>query len=229
MQAQFLWDQGIAGQGVRVAVFDTGLSANPDIFPNFVEIIDWTDENTNVDAVGHGTFVAGVIAGHGECGGLAPDADLFIFRVFTAARMSYTSWFLDAFNYAIYKKINILNLSIGGPDFKDQPFVEKVRELSANNVVVVSAIGNEGPVYGTLNNPADQPDVIGVGGIDADNRISFFSSRGMTTWEFPDGLGRVKPDIVTYASNVRGPSPNGGCRFMSGTSVASPVIAGVRL
>lgn len=40
--------------------------------------------------------------------------------------MSYTSWFLDAFNYAILKKVNVLNLSIGGPDFMDQPFVEKV-------------------------------------------------------------------------------------------------------
>ena len=42
--------------------------------------------------------------------------------------MSYTSWFLDAFNYAILKKINVLNLSIGGPDFMDHPFVDKVRE-----------------------------------------------------------------------------------------------------
>ena len=41
-------------------------------------------------------------------------------------QVSYTSWFLDAFNYAILKKINVLNLSIGGPDFMDQPFVDKV-------------------------------------------------------------------------------------------------------
>ena len=40
--------------------------------------------------------------------------------------MSYTSWFLDAFNYAILKRIDVLNLSIGGPDFLDQPFVDKV-------------------------------------------------------------------------------------------------------
>lgn len=41
-------------------------------------------------------------------------------------QVSYTSWFLDAFNYAILKKVNVLNLSIGGPDFMDQPFVDKV-------------------------------------------------------------------------------------------------------
>lgn len=62
--------------------------------------------------------------------------------------VSYTSWFLDAFNYAIHSKVTVLNLSIGGPDFMDKPFVEKVWELSANNIIVVSAIGNDGPLYG---------------------------------------------------------------------------------
>ena len=46
--------------------------------------------------------------------------------------MSYTSWFLDAFNYAILKKVNVLNLSIGGPDFMDQPFVDKVNVYDSN-------------------------------------------------------------------------------------------------
>ena len=63
------------------------------------------------------------------------------------------------------KKIHVLNLSIGGPDFMDQPFVDKVWELTANNIIMVSAIGNDGPLYGTLNNPADQMDVIGVGSV----------------------------------------------------------------
>ena len=46
--------------------------------------------------------------------------------MFLLMQVSYTSWFLDAFNYAILKKINVLNLSIGGPDFMDHPFVDKV-------------------------------------------------------------------------------------------------------
>ena len=82
--------------------------------------------------------------------------------MFTNNQVSYTSWFLDAFNFAIMKKIHVLNLSIGGPDFMDQPFVDKVWELTANNIIMLSAIGNDGPLYGTLNNPADQMDVIGV-------------------------------------------------------------------
>lgn len=64
----------------------------------------------------------------------------------------------------------------------DRPFVEKVWELSANNIIVVSAIGNDGTLYGTLNNPADQLDVIGVGGIDYSHKLAPFSSRGMLTY-----------------------------------------------
>ena len=48
----------------------------------------------------------------------------------------------------------------------------------------------------------------------------------MTTWELPSGYGRVKPDIVTYGHYVRGSDKGGGCRSLSGTSVASPVVAG---
>ena len=115
--------------------------------------------------------------------GFAPDAELHIFRVFTKKQVSYTSWFLDAFNYAIMKRIHVLNLSIGGPDFKDLPFVEKVWELTANNVIMISAIGNDGPLYGTLNNPADQMDVIGVGAINYEDQIARFSSRGIVSFQ----------------------------------------------
>lgn len=228
LQAEYLWGMGYTGAGVKVAIFDTGLAEDHIHFKKgrIKDRTNWTNEKTLEDGLGHGTFVAGVVASYKECLGFAPDADLYIFRVFTNNQVSYTSWFLDAFNYAILKKVNVLNLSIGGPDFMDQPFVDKVWELTANKVIMVSAIGNDGPLYGTLNNPADQMDVIGVGGINFDLQIAKFSSRGMTTWELPGGYGRVKPDIVTYGSSVRGSALKGGCRSLSGTSVASPVVAG---
>lgn len=81
-------------------------------------------------------------------------------------------------------------------------------------------------LHSTLNNPADQMDVIGIGGINWDDQIARFSSRGMTTWELPSGYGRVKPDLVIYGSGVRGSALQNGCRTLSGTSVASPVVAG---
>lgn len=224
LQADVLWNLGITGKGIKVAVFDTGLAKTHPHFRKIKERTNWTNEKTLEDKLGHGTFVAGVIASSKECLGFAPDAELHIFRVFTNNQVSYTSWFLDAFNYAILKKVNVLNLSIGGPDFKDHPFVDKVWELTANKVIMISAIGNDGPLYGTLNNPADQMDVIGVGGINFQDQIAKFSSRGMTTWELPQGYGRVKPDIVTYGSAVRGSSIKGGCKSLSGAIYFSLLV-----
>lgn len=109
---------------------------------------------------------------------------------------------------------------------KDAPFVNKVWEVTSKGIIMVSGIGNDGPLYGTLNNPADQLDIIGVGGINAESKLAKFSSRGMTTWELPDGYGRVKPDIVTYCTHVRGSERKSGCKTLSGTSVASPIVTG---
>ncbi|KAE9464518.1 hypothetical protein C3L33_03634, partial [Rhododendron williamsianum] len=241
--ADVLWSKGYTGAKVKMAIFDTGIRANHPHFRNIKERTNWTNEDTLNDNLGHGTFVAGVIAGEdSECLGFAPDTEIYAFRVFTDAQVSYTSWFLDAFNYAIATNIDVLNLSIGGPDYLDLPFVEKylihvctvclfaarlVWELTANNIIMVSAIGNDGPLYGTLNNPADQSDVIGVGGIDYNDHIASFSSRGMSTWEIPHGYGRVKPDVVAYGREIMGPKISTGCKSLSGTSVASPVVAGV--
>ncbi|XP_008795050.2 subtilisin-like protease SBT6.1 [Phoenix dactylifera] len=226
--ADRLWARGFTGAKVKMAIFDTGIRANHPHFRNIKERTNWTNEDTLNDNLGHGTFVAGVIAGEdAECLGFAPDTEIYAFRVFTDAQVSYTSWFLDAFNYAIATNMDVLNLSIGGPDYLDLPFVEKVWELTANNIIMVSAIGNDGPLYGTLNNPADQSDVIGVGGIDYNDHIASFSSRGMSTWEIPHGYGRVKPDVVAYGREIMGSKISTGCKSLSGTSVASPVVAGV--
>ncbi|PWA97970.1 SITE-1 protease [Artemisia annua] len=226
--ADALWSKGYTGAKVRMAIFDTGIRSDHPHFRNIKERTNWTNEDTLNDNLGHGTFVAGVIAGEdAECLGFAPDTEIYAFRVFTDAQVSYTSWFLDAFNYAIASNMDVLNLSIGGPDYLDLPFVEKVLELTASNIIMVSAIGNDGPLYGTLNNPADQSDVIGVGGIDYDDHIASFSSRGMSTWEIPHGYGRVKPDVVAYGREIMGSKISTGCKTLSGTSVASPVVAGV--
>ncbi|KAL4572223.1 hypothetical protein LXL04_018993 [Taraxacum kok-saghyz] len=226
--ADALWSKGYTGANVKMAIFDTGIRSDHPHFRNIKERTNWTNEKSLNDHIGHGTFVAGVIASENEeCLGFAPDAEIYAFRVFTDAQVSYTSWFLDAFNYAIATNMDVLNLSIGGPDNMDIPFVEKVWELTASNIIMVSAIGNDGPYFGTLNNPADQSDVIGVGGIDYSSNIASFSSRGMSTWEIPHGYGRVKPDVVAYGKDIRGSAKGTGCKTLSGTSVASPVVAGV--
>ena len=136
---------------------------------------------------------------------MAPDADLYIFKLFSSSHDSLTSWFLDAFNFVWDEGIDIVNLSNGGNDFLDQPFTDKINELIANGVIVVSAIGNEGPYQGTLNNPGDLANVIGVGSLDRTlTKVASFSSRGTTTWSLNDGIGILKPDLVTVGSDVSG-------------------------
>lgn len=75
----------------------------------------------------------------------------------------------------------------------------QVLEVTSNGVIMVSAIGNDGPLYGTLNNPADMLDVIGVGGIDNEGNLAAFSSRGMTTWELPTGTGAEASAVESQA------------------------------
>ncbi|EGG19296.1 membrane-bound transcription factor peptidase [Cavenderia fasciculata] len=189
LDVESMWMNGYTGNKTVVAIFDTGLTRKSDYpFNKVVMETDWTGKKSTNDYLGHGTFVAGIIASNLEgCPGMAQDSELYIYKVFSDEKESFTSWFLDAFNHAIQTKVDVLNLSIGGKDYMDRPFVEKIREVTANRITVVSAMGNDGPLYGTLSNPADQSDVIGVGSINFNGAISDFSSRGMTTWELPEG------------------------------------------
>lgn len=81
---------GFTGKGVKVAIFDTGIASNHPHFRNIKERINWTNEKTMEDSLGHGTFVTGVIASSSkDCSGFAPDADLYIYRVFTNAQVLF--------------------------------------------------------------------------------------------------------------------------------------------
>ena len=221
---------GRTGKAVKVAIFDSGLNDRHPDFRYVRERTNWTSDTTIDDKIGHGSFVAGVIAGTSkECTGVAPDSELYIFRVFTSTHQSFTSWFLDAFNYALFLGVDVINFSIGGPDHFDHPFTDKVREMSANGVIVVSAVGNDGPLWGSIFSPADQLDVLSVGGWGKTNELAAFSSRGMTTAEISwGGMGLVKPDILAQSVLVYSSSANAPfkCTPLSGTSVAAPVVTG---
>ena len=135
MGAGFLWQKGFSGSGVKMGVFDTGVRADHPHFRAVKDRSNWTHEDTLKDGLGHGTFVAGVVASQDPaCPRFAPDAEIHTFRVFTNDQVSYTSWFLDAFNYAIASEVHVINLSIGGPDYLDYPFVDKIDEIVANGI-----------------------------------------------------------------------------------------------
>ena len=108
-EALAAWHHGERGQNSTIAIFDTGLRANHPHFPKQPEErINWTSERTLSDTFGHGTFIASVVAGVSEeCPGFAPLSKLRIHKVFTNQQVSYTSWFLDAFDSAWTSKFNL--------------------------------------------------------------------------------------------------------------------------
>ena len=99
LQADILWEMGVTGAGVRVAIFDTGLSKTHPHFKRVRERTNWTNEKTLDDGLGHGTFVAGVVASSAECLGFAPDAEVHVFRVFTNNQGRQVSSFITKPRY----------------------------------------------------------------------------------------------------------------------------------
>ena len=223
-----LWKKGITGKGIKVGIFDTGVREDHPDLKNIAMRVNFTYQQSTSDGLGHGSFVAGCIASVSPgCPSNAPDVALHTFKVFTDDQTSYTSWYLDALNYAMVVKLHIINVSIGGPDWSDKPFVHKFRELVGQGVIIICAHGNAGPDYGTANNPGDEHWSIAVGGHTDDFKIAHFQSRGHTMQEKPFGYGRIKPDVVAYGHQVSSLRMERGCKEASGTSVASPVAAGI--
>ena len=212
---------------------------------NIVQIVDFTQE-TNVnensgedeseyydtvaaDTNGHGTFVAGLIGSRNpECPGIAPEAEIYILKLFNDDEMTYSAWFLDAFNFVLDNDIDIVNLSTASKDTRDNPFIEKIEELTAAGVIVVSAIGNDGPTQGTSESPADLNSVIGVGSLSYNfDKVATFSSRGMTKKSMLDGIGVPKPDVLLPGEEILGLSLEPGvCKLNRGTSFSVPMLTG---
>ncbi|QCD89923.1 membrane-bound transcription factor site-1 protease [Vigna unguiculata] len=111
-----LWAKGYNGAKVKIAIFETGIQADHPYFRNIKERTNWIDEDNLSDNNGHGIFVVRVDSGNGW-----KDFEKIAFNLF---QVTYT-WFLDAFNYAIATNMDELNLSFGGYDYLDLPFVEQ--------------------------------------------------------------------------------------------------------
>lgn len=142
--------------------------------------------------------------------------------------MTYSAWFIDAFNFVLDNDIDIVNLSTASKDTKDNPFIEKIEELTAAGVIVVSAIGNDGPTQGTTESPADLLNVIGVGSLSYNfDRVATFSSRGMTKKSMLVNVGIPKPDVLLPGEEILGLSlERGSCRLNRGTSFSVPMLTG---
>lgn len=206
------------GKGVTVAVIDTGVKANHEDLPNLrrVEVTNGKDSLGLEDATGHGTHVAGIIGaamGNGKGGaGIAPGAAILSLRVVNAAGYIYDSALIAALRTAVKNGAQIVNISIGGTAY-NAVFQKVINEATEAGVTVVAAMGNDGT--NCLNYPAGYDNVIGVVSVDRTNNRASGSSYG--TWG----------DVAAPGAAVWSTTNNGSYGPKSGTSMASPVVAGV--
>ena len=250
-----LWNEGLTGEGIVIAVLDTGIYNHPDFsgrikgFKDFVK-----NKATTYDDNGHGTHVAGCAAASGKASGNrykgpAPKAGLVGVKVLNKVGSGSLSTVIQGIQWCIYNKgtydIRVINLSLGSDayqSYKDDPVCMAVEKAWDAGIVVCVAAGNSGPEAKTINSPAHHPGILTVGAVHdqntkslGDDNVAQFSSRGPTI----DGL--VKPDVIAPGVNIvatRSPQSfidkqNKNTRVdqwhtvLSGTSMATPVCAGV--
>ncbi len=208
---------GDTGQGVTVAVVDTGIDNLPDFSGRLVGGVDLTNKNNPYqDSYGHGTFVAGLIAGNGassngQYSGEAPGAKLVSIKVAGADGTTHLGTLISGLQWAVDHqgsyRIKVLNISLGfQPSLStvSNPLDRAVEAVWNSGIAVVASAGNAGPFNGTILSPGDDPLVITAGALDdmatasiTDDEMNDFSSVGPTS---PDGW--VKPDLVTSGRSV---------------------------
>jgi|GEM_PF-1526847 len=227
-----------SGEGIVVAVIDTGVdylhpALGGGIGPGFKVIggYDFVDDDADpMDPNGHGTHVAGIVAGHATgFSGVAPGARVAAYRVLDASGMGHNSDVIAGIERAIDPngdgafddRAHVLNLSLGGDGDADDPVSVAVDNAAAVGSVVVVAAGNAGG-YLTVGAPASARRGIAVGAHDSAFAIAPFSSRGPA-----GGTFALKPDVVAPGVAVRSAWPGGGYEHLSGTSMAAPYVAGV--
>src|SRR6266576_5821003 len=241
---------GATGRGVTVALMDTGIARHPDLEGSVLARLDFVGDGAILlDPSGHGTFVAGLIAAHGETfKGVAPDAKLVSLRVLDQNGKGTMHSVLAAFDWLLQNRaqmhIKVLNLSFGAPQrssYHRELLAGVVESAWFAGVAVVAAAGNGGPASGTVAMPGADPFVITVGSFadqgtlaTNDDRESVFSSRGPTR----DGF--TKPDVLAPGEHVvslRVPGtaldrdvakdlPAGPYARLSGTSASTAMVAG---
>lgn len=245
INTKFPHDRGYLGEGTTVAVIDTGVAPHKDLTVPTNRIIGFKDfinnKTTPYDDNGHGTHVAGIIAGNGHSSngkytGVAPKSNLIGIKALDERGSGNTSDIIKAISWVIETKdrygINIINLSLGSPvnnPCSTDPLCRAVSKAIDSGLIVVAAAGNSGPKASTILSPGISPKVITVGAVDDkktpninDDKVAEFSSRG------PTREGLQKPDLVAPGVNINSLSSVEYDRYtsLSGTSMATPLISG---
>ena len=254
IRAAKTWGNGVTGNGVTVAIVDTGVNTSGDLDGQVVHAEDFTPEQNNSDTYGHGTFVAGLIDGtgagsQGSIKGVAPGANLVSIKIAGADGTTDVVKVLAALEWIVDFKdvygIRVVNLSLGfnaAQSYQVDPLDFAVERVWNDGIVVVAAAGNGNNVPGSITSPGNDPRVITVGSSNdkttvslTDDKLASFSSVG------PTADGFAKPDVLAPGRSVvssRSPGSTIDTTYPasaigdsyakgSGTSFSSALVAGV--
>ncbi|WP_226007797.1 S8 family serine peptidase [Natrinema salinisoli] len=249
VNAPAVWDAyDTQGEGVRVAVLDTGVDAShPDIelatddpsdptYPGGWAEFDATGGrvagSTPHDTGSHGTHVSGTVAGGATTGtaiGVAPEAELLHGLVLSDTSGSFAQ-VVAGMEWAVQEDADVISMSLGAPGTL-APFIDPVRNAQQSGAIVVGAIGNEGPE--TSGSPGNVYETISVGAVDENGAVPSFS--GGQRLDQPEWVGApddwnapqsyIVPDVVAPGVAVVSAVP-GGYMAMPGTSMATPHVSG---
>ncbi|MHB0997078.1 MAG: S8 family peptidase [Elusimicrobiales bacterium] len=215
VNASAAWDYTM-GEGVKVAVIDTGIDyTHPDLAPvykgGYNAVTGGTDPK---DDQGHGTHVSGTVAAARDLKGVvgvAPKVDLYVAKVLDKNGSGQYSWIVDGIEWAIKNGMQVINMSLGGRTGTDA-LAQVMKKAKEAGVTVVCAAGNDS---GPVNYPAKYPEAVAVSASDSGDKLAYFSSKG------PE-IHVIAPGVSVYSTKM-----GGGFTSMSGTSMASPHVAGL--
>ncbi len=218
---------GVTGAGIVVAVVDSGIAPHPALAGKVIANVSLVTGDPRVtDVFGHGTHVAGIIAGTGAAaarvttlfnGGIAPGAQLVNVRVLGADGSGLTSDVIAGIDWVIANRvrynIRVINLSLGHPVTEPaltDPLCQAVARATAQGIIVVASAGNDGmtadgrTVLGSIVSPGNSPFALTVGALDtqgtagrSDDTVASYSSRGPARYDLT-----VKPDVVAPGNRV---------------------------
>ncbi|WP_029136972.1 S8 family peptidase [Nakamurella lactea] len=230
------WQRGLDGSGVKVAMLDTGVDLNhPDLVGHIGATAVFSDDPSVQDGNGHGTHVASTIVGSGAASagrfkGVAPGADLIVGKVLDNNGEGWGSQIIAGMQWASEQGAKIVSISIGSaPSDGTDPMSEAVNQLSAEyGTLFVIAAGNNG-ISHYINAPGAAEAALTVGAVDKQDQLASFTSRGP---RLDEGL---KPNIAAPGKDITaaraegtqlGPIVDGSYTTISGTSMATPHVAG---
>jgi subtilisin family serine protease len=216
-----------AGQGVVVAVIDTGIDLQHPAFQGVLAPSstwwDWVSgdptpqDESGGTSFGHGTCVAGIVLQ------VAPKARIMPLRVLGADGLGETANVIAAIDWAVAKGANIINLSLGTT--RNKTLQRAIDNATRKGVFVIASSGNTGDqnvtypasdsIFGVLGNPTWADMVIGVGSTDVNDRKSRFSTFSM-----------ISVEMSAVGEGVSSPAPGRRMATWSGTSMAAPMVSG---